>query len=134
MLDTLFCELSEQKSLGDRPLYFRYAYCVVTATWRKMLLRFISLSLFCYLSLPVAAVSAATCHAEAGQEVCLVSIKRSAKYFWEYRAVLKIDGKKQAAQKFDCRTTTPKKQGDRPSVEKNRHQFVCNVISRLNHQ
>lgn len=49
------------------------------------------------------ATKAATCQDIARQQVCLLRIKRSAKYYWEYRAILSIDGRKQPERVYNCR-------------------------------
>ena len=68
------------------------------------------------------------CRVIGGQEICLVSVKRSAKYYWQYRAVLKIDGKQQPREKFDCHPRNTKMQSDRQSLQDKKHAFVCNII------
>lgn len=40
------------------------------------------------------------------QEICIVSIKRSAKNYWEYRAIVKVDGEVKPLQIYDCRSKT----------------------------
>jgi hypothetical protein len=37
------------------------------------------------------------------QKICIDTIKRSAKQFWEYRAILEIDGQKTALERYNCR-------------------------------
>ncbi len=37
-------------------------------------------------------------------EVCIVSIKRSAKNFWEYQAAVSIDGKRGRSEPYNCRS------------------------------
>lgn len=75
--------------------------------------------------------AASVCRTEGEQKICLVSIKRSAKYFWEYRVVLSIDGKKQAPEKFDCRIEFNKIDGDRPTARDLRKAFICRLTSKL---
>ncbi len=73
---------------------------------------------------------AAQCQTVDTQEICLVSIKRSAKYHWQYRAELKINGKRYPSEKFDCRDTTQTKlrQGDRAQLQKQKRDFVCGLV------
>lgn len=52
------------------------------------------------MALPALAVQ---CQSIAGQEVCLLSLRRSAKHYWEYRAQLSINGVKQPVREYDCR-------------------------------
>ncbi|MEM9272309.1 MAG: hypothetical protein AAGA80_05010 [Cyanobacteria bacterium P01_F01_bin.143] len=44
-----------------------------------------------------------TCKLWSGHQVCIVRIKRSAKYYWEYRTILSVDGQKQPEIVYDCR-------------------------------
>jgi hypothetical protein len=52
----------------------------------------------------VAPAEAAHCRTLKGQNVCIDWIKRSAKLYWEYQAVVSIDGKPQEKQVYDCRS------------------------------
>jgi hypothetical protein len=61
---------------------------------------------------PVSA-QAATCQLNDGQSVCLHSLQRSAKNYWEYRVQFKIAGVVQPTEIYDClhrrkRTTSGK--------------------------
>ncbi|ANV86166.1 hypothetical protein AWQ22_01000 [Picosynechococcus sp. PCC 7117] len=62
------------------------------------------------------------CRVYGEQQICLVSLKRSAKYYWEYRAVLRINGKKIPVQKFDCLHNL--------DLANDRRKFVCSLIPR----
>lgn len=55
------------------------------------------------LVLNAQSAQAATCRQIGDHQVCLLRIERSAKYFWEYRAALSIDGKARPPEKYDCR-------------------------------
>lgn len=46
------------------------------------------------------------CRVYGEQQICLVSLKRSAKYYWEYRAVLRINGKKFRYKSLIASTTS----------------------------
>ena len=84
------------------------------------------------LSLGQGAIAAESerCQTIAGQEICVESLRRSAKYYWQYRAVLKIDGKRQPTEIFDCHSRTLKMTGDRPSASEKKRQFVCGLLSK----
>lgn len=69
---------------------------------------------------PSVPVYGMTCRTYGTEEICLVSIKRSAKYHWEYRAVLQINGQKQAQKLFDCRHNLEGANSQR--------KFVCSLI------
>ncbi len=48
-------------------------------------------------------VQAATCRTIDDQEICILSIRRSAKNYWEYRATVQVDGEVRPMQVYDCR-------------------------------
>jgi hypothetical protein len=47
--------------------------------------------------------TAAQCQSIAGQEVCILNLRRSAKHYWEYWAQLSLNGVKQPERTYDCR-------------------------------
>ena len=49
-----------------------------------------------------APAEAAYCKSISGKEVCVLKLKRSAKFYWEYRAKLRIDGQK-VTRFYNCR-------------------------------
>lgn len=61
---------------------------------------FVWLLLLLSLTLPV---QAATCRTLNDQEICILTIKRSAKNYWEYRAKVQVDGEVKPMQVYDCR-------------------------------
>ncbi len=61
--------------------------------------------LFVVASLLIAPrIEANICQFWSGHQVCVVQIKRSAKYYWEYRTILSVDGTKQPEIVYDCRS------------------------------
>ncbi|MBW4523859.1 MAG: hypothetical protein KME18_01500 [Phormidium tanganyikae FI6-MK23] len=48
-------------------------------------------------------VQAATCRTANDREICILSIRRSAKNYWEYRATVQVDGEVRPMQVYDCR-------------------------------
>lgn len=44
------------------------------------------------------------CRHYRGHEVCILSIKRSAKNYWEYRASVRLDGVTKPIRIYDCRS------------------------------
>ncbi|BAU12585.1 hypothetical protein LEP3755_31150 [Leptolyngbya sp. NIES-3755] len=48
-------------------------------------------------------VQAAPCRTLNNQEICILTIKRSAKNYWEYRAQVQVDGEVRPLQVYDCR-------------------------------
>ena len=49
---------------------------------------------------------AAFCRTVNNHEICLLSVKRSAKNYWEYRASVSIDGEKSPIEVYNCRDRT----------------------------
>ena len=47
--------------------------------------------------------SASTCRYDHGHDICILSIKRSAKKYWEYKAVISVDGVKSPRLIYNCR-------------------------------
>ncbi len=69
-----------------------------------MLKNYFIVILFVVASLMIAPRTEANiCKFWSGHQVCVVRIKRSAKYYWEYRTILSVDGKKQPEVVYDCR-------------------------------
>ncbi|MBD2107754.1 hypothetical protein [Nodosilinea sp. FACHB-13] len=70
------------------------------------------------------------CRDLEGQQVCIETIKRSAKYAWEYRVVVSIDGKSRPVKRYDCRRNTG---ADRelvtPHSEAALRQFTCDRVT-----
>ena len=58
------------------------------------------LILFFAVALPVEAL---TCRHLNNHRICIIDIKRSAKYHWQYTAVVSVDGVKKPMQGYNCR-------------------------------
>lgn len=56
------------------------------------------------LLLSPAAGAAPLCRTVADHQVCVLKITRSAKYYWEYRAIVKVDEQQRAMGRYNCRT------------------------------
>lgn len=82
-------------------------------------------------SLNPAIAQATTCHTYYGHEICFRTLKRSAKYYWEYRAAVIFDQEHRPLEIYNCRThqrTT--KQGEMiPFVEHGPGEFICQFFS-----
>ncbi len=50
------------------------------------------------------AIAAPICRTIPDHEICILSIKRSAKNFWEYNAAVSIDGKRGPKETYNCRS------------------------------
>ncbi|MEM9806889.1 MAG: hypothetical protein AAF959_16585 [Cyanobacteria bacterium P01_D01_bin.56] len=56
------------------------------------------------LALVPAAEAAPQCRTVADHQVCILKITRSAKYYWEYRAIVQIDDERRPVGRYNCRT------------------------------
>ena len=75
---------------------------------------------------------ASTCRSYHDNVICIVSIKRSAKYYWEYRAAVSVNGVVRPIEVYNCR--------DRVRVRKDRAvvpfesngagELICSILKR----
>lgn len=49
---------------------------------------------------------AATCHSTAAHQICIQSVQRSAKNYWEYRVKVTVDGVAYPIEVYNCRDRT----------------------------
>jgi hypothetical protein len=73
-------------------------------------------------------------------EICVVSIKRSAKNYWEYLASVRVDGVKRPIERFDCRNrdrvdhnvSSPKDNSEKPALlsKAKVSAFICNFFKK----
>lgn len=81
------------------------------------------------IAFPLPSAQALPCRSIDRHQVCIEQIKRSAKNYWEYRVVVRVDGVKQPPEVYNCR--------DRTHTSKNGHpqsfetQDIGAVICRL---
>lgn len=95
------------------------------ATWQFL---FLLILVFWLIATP--GVKAATCQSVTGKQVCIENIKRSAKYYWEYRVNLIIDNQKQSTRVYNCRDhyyTLP----DRTKVYYQQNAPLAKLVCRL---
>jgi hypothetical protein len=65
---------------------------------------FLAILLFLGLSFTVALTTeAAFCRNSNNHTICILSIKRSAKNYWEYRTAISIDGVARPIEVYNCR-------------------------------
>lgn len=64
----------------------------------------------------IAPVRAAFCRTVGDREICILAIERSAKNYWEYRAIVSVDGQKRPLEIYDCRRRTRRRADNRLSV------------------
>ncbi|MGB3187923.1 MAG: hypothetical protein WBB43_00680 [Limnoraphis sp.] len=62
--------------------------------------------------------------------ICILSIKRSAKYHWEYRASVSINGKKTPVELYNCRRRTKiESSGKTKRFDKNgAGELICSLL------
>lgn len=98
---------------------------ILIATWQSLFLLILILWL-----IATPGVKAATCQSLTGKQVCIENIKRSAKYYWEYRVTLNIENQKQATRIYNCRDryyTLP----DRTQVYYQQNDPLARLVCRL---
>ncbi|PSB04246.1 hypothetical protein [Merismopedia glauca] len=66
----------------------------------KILILLLGLLLSLGLAFPA---QASTCKNYNNHKICILNIKRSAKYAWEYRVVVSVDDMKRPLEVYDCR-------------------------------
>ncbi|ACK66626.1 conserved hypothetical protein [Rippkaea orientalis PCC 8801] len=95
----------------------------------KYLVCLLLLILSFFLATPV---EASFCREIDGQSICIETIKRSAKNYWEYRASVKVDGVVKPIEIYNCR--------DRVIIEKDKTiipfenngvgDLICNLLKK----
>ncbi|WP_309732473.1 hypothetical protein [Chamaesiphon sp. OTE_75_metabat_556] len=68
----------------------------------KSLIKLCAIGLLFWLT-NVDPVRAEFCRQTDGHRICIVSIKRSAKNFWQYQAIVSTDGIDRPSASYDCR-------------------------------
>lgn len=74
--------------------------------------------------------TALTCRMVHDQEICILDIRRSAKYYWEYRATVRINGNPPVRDVYNCRDRT-KRREDGSTVPFDQHgagDYICRLI------
>jgi biopolymer transport protein ExbD len=77
-------------------------------------------------------VEASSCRYSGDRSICILTIKRSAKNYWEYRAVVSVDGVEKPIEVYNCRDRV-KLQKDGTAVPFERDaagDFVCRLFKR----
>ncbi|MGH8000531.1 MAG: hypothetical protein ACREPR_14155 [Brasilonema sp.] len=69
------------------------------------MMKYIALVLLLILSFTIAFPALAlVCRNRDAHQICILSIKRSAKNYWEYRAAVSVDGVKRPIEVYNCRS------------------------------
>lgn len=81
---------------------------VTVGSFRVRLIQLLPGSLLCLLLgtlWPLSSAWAAPlCRTVAHQQICVLKITRSAKYYWEYRAVVQVGDIRRPMGRYNCRT------------------------------
>ncbi|MCT7985612.1 hypothetical protein NG796_20270 [Laspinema sp. A4] len=74
--------------------------CIQPGQWIKVTALFLGIILTWTVAFPAQAL---VCRTLGDRSVCIVQIQRSAKYHWEYRVALRLDGVDQPLERYNCR-------------------------------
>ncbi|HEY9800128.1 MAG TPA: hypothetical protein V6D25_07200 [Leptolyngbyaceae cyanobacterium] len=97
----------------------------------QKLYKFIALTLLFILSSIVALPAIAdVCRNYHGQRICIVSLNRSAKNYWEYRASVTVDGVKRPLEVYNCRQKLRVQQDGTivPFAPKDPGELICSFF------
>ncbi|MBD1807017.1 hypothetical protein H6F98_16385 [Microcoleus sp. FACHB-SPT15] len=96
-------------------------------------MKYIALPLFLMLSLAVVLPAQASfCRNSNDHLICILSIKRSAKNYWEYRAAVSVDGVKRPIEVYNCQERVRVRQDGVvvPFEPNSPGELICNLIKR----
>lgn len=79
---------------------------------------------------PALAGETLLCRTIEGHEVCVMSIRRSAKNFWEYRVELRVDGQIRPTERYDCRRALRPLPNQKQPSPQALHELVCSLTQR----
>ncbi|YAG16244.1 Ig-like domain-containing protein [Nostoc sp. DSM 114161] len=74
---------------------------------------------------------ASVCRNYSGHRICILSINRSAKNYWEYRASVSVDGVKTPIQVYNCRQRVKIQQNGSvlPFEQKSAGEMICSFFN-----
>lgn len=72
------------------------------------------------------------CRSLSDRSICILSIKRSAKNYWEYRAAVSVDGVARPIEIYNCRDRIRIRQDEKvvQFEPKGVGELICNLIQR----
>lgn len=97
------------------------------------IIKLITIVLILLLSFTIAQpTQAAFCRTDKDNTICILSIKRSAKNYWEYRASVKVNGVTRPIEIYNCGDRTRiKADGKIVAFEPNSAgDLICNVLNK----
>lgn len=76
---------------------------------------------------------ASVCHNYDGHKICILSIKRSAKNYWEYRAAVSVDGLTRPIEVYNCRNRVKIQQDGTilPFGQSDSGELICSFFKKL---
>ncbi|OUL28874.1 hypothetical protein [Nostoc sp. 106C] len=95
-------------------------------------IRYVTLLLL-ILSFSVALPAAASvCRNYNGHHICILSIQRSAKNYWEYRVAMSVDGIKEPIKVYNCRSQVQIQQNGTvvPFQYKDPGELICGLFKK----
>lgn len=74
---------------------------------------------------------ASVCRNFNGHQICILSINRSAKNYWEYRASVSVDGVKMPIEVYNCRQRVKIQQNGTvlPFEQKSAGEMICSFFN-----
>lgn len=90
----------------------------------------LSLTLWLTAAFPVGAAD--RCRRLGDRSICILSIQRSAKHYWEYRAAVRIDGVERPIEVYNCRDRVRVQQDGAivPFAPDSAGKLVCSLFKR----
>ena len=78
------------------------------------------------------AIAAPICRTNPDHDICILSIKRSAKYHWQYQAAVKIDHQIRPIERYNCRlrVRTDKDGNTVPFEPNGAGELICTLLKR----
>jgi hypothetical protein len=75
---------------------------------------------------------ASLCRKSDGNLICILEIKRSAKYYWQYRASVSINGKVKPIKTYNCREQIKIQKNGKivPFSSNGAGQLICNILNK----
>ncbi|NDJ22357.1 hypothetical protein GS682_12075 [Nostoc sp. B(2019)] len=95
-------------------------------------IKYVIFVLLLILSFSVALPSdASVCRNYDGQQICILSINRSAKNYWEYRATVSVNGVKRPIEVYNCREQVKVQQDGTvlPFEQKDPGKLICSFFN-----
>jgi hypothetical protein len=122
-------EFSECRSLKLFSRYHQPFQLCPDQEMRQIIAVLLGFTLFLLSALPA---EAALCRRTAERTLCIMEIKRSAKNFWEYRAIVSVDGKTRPIELYNCRDLVRVRADGRvvPFTESGAGELICRALNR----